>query len=223
MHARRHHIRAFSPAASSNLRSRHCRRRIAFFAARASLARGRRGRAAVRRASRAGHPPFYDENEATQVSLITSGIFEFESPAWDGVSADAKDLIASLLAVAPAERCTAAGALAHRWLARAPGAAERPSEPLRDLPRIMSQHRLFRCVTARRDLLRRRSSANLLIHQNMPPGSSSSAAARGAAGATRRKPPAAGGGGGGGDDGDFSADFAFVDVPDDDDDDDDDD
>ena len=146
---------------------------------------------------------------------LHSGVIEFESPAWDEISSDAKNIISGLLTLDPAARLTAAAALDHPWLDRAaapePGA---PSAPLRDLPRRLSRHRLFR-ADARRNLRPPRerslssshpnlswsqSSSNRLIHRPTPPL---------APGAKAAEPI------------DFDADpvFAsFVDVPDDDDD-----
>lgn len=48
---------------------------------------------------------------------IRDGDFSFPSPFWDGVSFLAQDFIKRLLTVDPDMRMTAAGALAHPWIA----------------------------------------------------------------------------------------------------------
>lgn len=62
-----------------------------------------------------GFPPFYDENDAKLYQLIQAGRYEFISPYWDSISAEAKDLISHLLVVDPSRRFTADHALAHPW------------------------------------------------------------------------------------------------------------
>ena len=51
--------------------------------------------AAVRRLS--GLSPFMGDNDADTMSNVTAGCFEFHSPEFDSVSADAKDMITNLL------------------------------------------------------------------------------------------------------------------------------
>jgi calcium/calmodulin-dependent protein kinase I len=62
-----------------------------------------------------GYPPFYDEHEPRLFQKIRRGLFSFDDPVWNDVSGTAKDLIKKLLVVAPAERLSAAQALAHEW------------------------------------------------------------------------------------------------------------
>ncbi|KAG2926075.1 hypothetical protein PC129_g6789 [Phytophthora cactorum] len=49
--------------------------------------------------------------------LIKAGRYEFDSPYWDDVSAEAKDLISKMLILKPAERWTARQLLEHPWIA----------------------------------------------------------------------------------------------------------
>ena len=44
-----------------------------------------------------GYPPFHDSNQMRLFKKIRSGSFRFDSPYWDGVSSQAKDLIKHLL------------------------------------------------------------------------------------------------------------------------------
>ena len=63
-----------------------------------------------------GYLPFFSENEAVLIKLITAGELTFESPYWDDISADAKDLISQCLKLNPRERITAEAACKHPWL-----------------------------------------------------------------------------------------------------------
>ena len=44
-----------------------------------------------------GEPPFFDEDNFVMYELIKAGQFRMESPVWAGISAEAKDLIRSIL------------------------------------------------------------------------------------------------------------------------------
>ena len=48
--------------------------------------------------------------------MIKKGQYEFDSPYWDEVSADAKDLIKRMLVVDPAKRESADQLLQHKWI-----------------------------------------------------------------------------------------------------------
>ncbi|CAI5714583.1 unnamed protein product [Peronospora destructor] len=63
-----------------------------------------------------GYPPFYDENRAEEMRRIINGDFGFDSPYFDGVSQQAKDLIGKMLVVQPLKRLTAQEVLKHPWL-----------------------------------------------------------------------------------------------------------
>ena len=63
-----------------------------------------------------GFPPFYDDDEHEMFRIIKRGEFEFPSPSWDPISANAKDFIGRLLVLDPDQRMTAKQALAHPWL-----------------------------------------------------------------------------------------------------------
>ncbi|XP_049849978.1 myosin light chain kinase A-like [Schistocerca gregaria] len=67
-----------------------------------------------------GYPPFYDENDAKLFDIIMSGSYEFQSPYWDHVSEEAKDLIRQILVVNPKDRISAKEALNHPWFKMAP-------------------------------------------------------------------------------------------------------
>lgn len=51
-----------------------------------------------------GYPPFHDENHNALFKKIKRGKFQFDSPYWDHVSDDAKDLITKMLVTNPNDR-----------------------------------------------------------------------------------------------------------------------
>jgi len=63
-----------------------------------------------------GYPPFWDEDQHRLYSQIKSGAYDYPSPEWDTVTAEAKNLINSMLTVNPAKRITSSEALKHPWI-----------------------------------------------------------------------------------------------------------
>lgn len=63
-----------------------------------------------------GYPPFWDEDQHRLYSQIKSGAYDYPSPEWDTVTAEAKNLINSMLTVNPAKRINASEALKHPWI-----------------------------------------------------------------------------------------------------------
>jgi len=63
-----------------------------------------------------GFPPFWGETQGELFDKILSVDYDFPSPEWDPVSAEAKDFIKNLLVKDPAERFTAEQCLAHAWI-----------------------------------------------------------------------------------------------------------
>lgn len=63
-----------------------------------------------------GYPPFIEQNQRELFRKIRKGNFQFHEEYWGGVSADAKDLISSLLTVQPSKRLSAEEALRHKWM-----------------------------------------------------------------------------------------------------------
>ena len=62
-----------------------------------------------------GYQPFYRQYASELVELIKTGRYDFDSPVWNFVSAEAKALIDVLLSVDPARRPNPAKALCHEW------------------------------------------------------------------------------------------------------------
>lgn len=63
-----------------------------------------------------GYAPFYDEDQRRLFEKIKRGQYCFDEDAWGDISREAKDLIAGLLQLDPANRLTAAEALRHPWV-----------------------------------------------------------------------------------------------------------
>jgi len=68
-----------------------------------------------------GFPPFYEEELPALFDQILKGRYDFPSPWWDAISADAKDLVRRMLTVDPKKRITAAEVLQHKWISSASG------------------------------------------------------------------------------------------------------
>ncbi|KAL4128982.1 hypothetical protein PRIC2_004994 [Phytophthora ramorum] len=64
-----------------------------------------------------GYPPFHHDNQGVLFRLIKAGRYEFDSPYWDDVSTEAKDLINKMLVLKPADRWSARQLLEHPWIA----------------------------------------------------------------------------------------------------------
>eukprot|EP00298_Acanthocystis_sp_HF-20_P017716 c21812_g2_i4.p1 GENE.c21812_g2_i4~~c21812_g2_i4.p1 ORF type:complete len:200 (+),score=71.70 c21812_g2_i4:76-675(+) len=63
-----------------------------------------------------GYPPFQHEDSDKLFKLILKGSFKFDSPWWDDVSKEAKDLIKKILVPDPVKRLTPKQALQHPWI-----------------------------------------------------------------------------------------------------------
>ncbi|KAK0057449.1 calcium/calmodulin-dependent protein kinase type IV [Biomphalaria pfeifferi] len=63
-----------------------------------------------------GYEPFHSDNEPQMFKKILKGDYSFDSPWWDEISNNAKDLVRKLLVVDPAKRLTASAALKHVWV-----------------------------------------------------------------------------------------------------------
>uniref|UniRef100_UPI00358FE683 calcium/calmodulin-dependent protein kinase type II delta chain isoform X5 n=1 Tax=Myxine glutinosa TaxID=7769 RepID=UPI00358FE683 len=63
-----------------------------------------------------GYPPFWDEDQHKLYQQIKAGAYDFPSPEWDTVTAEAKNLINQMLTINPAKRINATEALKHPWI-----------------------------------------------------------------------------------------------------------
>lgn len=63
-----------------------------------------------------GYEPFFADDEKTMYKKIIKGDYKFDSPFWDEISENAKDLVRKLLHLNPKERLTASQALKHPWV-----------------------------------------------------------------------------------------------------------
>ncbi|DAZ96083.1 TPA: hypothetical protein N0F65_005861 [Lagenidium giganteum] len=94
-----------------------------------------------------GYPPFHDDNHNALFKKIKKGKFQYDSPYWDHVSDEAKDLINKMLVVNPAERATAAQLLEHRWVTGAEVATVQLTSALEELKRFNAR-RKFRAAVS---------------------------------------------------------------------------
>lgn len=67
-----------------------------------------------------GYQPFNGGNEAETFINIVEGDYDFENPAWEAISDEAKELITNLLELDPSKRWTACEALQCDWLRQGP-------------------------------------------------------------------------------------------------------
>jgi serine/threonine protein kinase len=63
-----------------------------------------------------GFPPFYEEELPALFDQILKARYDFPSPWWDNISAEAKDLVKKLLELDPKKRYTAEQVMAHPWV-----------------------------------------------------------------------------------------------------------
>jgi serine/threonine protein kinase len=63
-----------------------------------------------------GNLPFMGRTQKELFRKIVVGKYDFPDDCWEGVSADARDLVSRLLVTNPDERMTAQEALRHRWI-----------------------------------------------------------------------------------------------------------
>jgi calcium-dependent protein kinase len=67
-----------------------------------------------------GEKPFWGENTDNVREQVMDADYNFDTPAWKGVSMEAKEFISHLLQVDPSKRYTATDALRSPWLAEFP-------------------------------------------------------------------------------------------------------
>ncbi|GMF25230.1 unnamed protein product [Phytophthora fragariaefolia] len=94
-----------------------------------------------------GYPPFHHDNQGVLFRLIKAGRYEFDSPYWDDVSAEAKDLISIMLVLKPADRWTARQLLEHPWIAGDAAKDVQLSTALQEL-RKFNARRKFRAAVS---------------------------------------------------------------------------
>lgn len=75
----------------------------------------------------AGYPPFYDPDTKVLMKKVAKGQYTFDSPWWNDISNDAKDIVSRLLTVNAEERLNIKEFLAHPWITQ-PGKTENSKE-----------------------------------------------------------------------------------------------
>jgi len=63
-----------------------------------------------------GYPPFYHKNQPQLFKLIREARFQFDSPYWDPISNEARNLIKGCLTVDVEKRLTIDGVMKHPWV-----------------------------------------------------------------------------------------------------------
>ncbi|CAI5743227.1 unnamed protein product [Peronospora destructor] len=94
-----------------------------------------------------GYPPFHDDNHNALFKKIKEGKFQFDSPYWDHVSDDAKDLISQMLVVDPEKRATVDQLLAHRWVTGTEIATVQLTSALEELRRFNARRKFKAAVS----------------------------------------------------------------------------
>ncbi|RLN55717.1 hypothetical protein BBJ28_00012413 [Nothophytophthora sp. Chile5] len=105
-----------------------------------------------------GYPPFHDDNHNALFKKIKKGKFQFDSPYWDHVSDDAKDLISQMLVVDPEKRYSVAVVvadcratvdqlLAHRWVTGTEVATVQLTSALEELRRFNARRKFKAAVS----------------------------------------------------------------------------
>jgi serine/threonine protein kinase len=75
----------------------------------------------------AGYPPFYDPDTKILMKKVAKGQYTFDSPWWNDISNDAKDIVSRLLTVNTNERLNIEEFLAHPWITQ-PGKMDESKE-----------------------------------------------------------------------------------------------
>ncbi|OQR83323.1 calcium/calmodulin-dependent protein kinase [Achlya hypogyna] len=117
-----------------------------------------------------GYPPFHDDNHNALFRKIKRGAFVFDSPYWDAISDDAKDIISKMLTVKPTERATAVQLLEHPWIVGSETSTVQLSSALDELRRFNARRKLkaaMNAVKAANRLTAALSLANIRV--DVPP------------------------------------------------------
>lgn len=89
-----------------------------------------------------GYEPFYDDDEQKMYKKIVKGDYEFDSPYWDNITYNAKDLITKLLKVDVRERLTAEEALRHPWVRGIAAAGDHMEEAQLNIKRFNARRKM---------------------------------------------------------------------------------
>lgn len=95
-----------------------------------------------------GYPPFYAESNPEMFDRIRQCNYRFDSPYWDSISSEAKDLISKLLLLDPTKRLTIEQVLAHPWMKTDTVATKDITPALTELRGMLQRRRLKRSIGA---------------------------------------------------------------------------
>jgi len=88
-----------------------------------------------------GFPPFYEEELPALFDQILHARYDFPSPWWDNISAEAKDLVTKLLELDPKKRLTAVQVAEHPWI-KGGGSATPLGEAQKSMKRYNASRKL---------------------------------------------------------------------------------
>lgn len=89
-----------------------------------------------------GYEPFYDEDEKIMYKKILKGDYQFDSPYWDNITENAKDLVRKLLKVNVKERLTVDEALRHPWVRGIAAASEHMEEVQSNIKKFNARRKM---------------------------------------------------------------------------------
>lgn len=111
-----------------------------------------------------GYQPFFAPYVTDLIDLIKKGEYDFAGPAWESISASAKDLVTKLLQTDPNKRATVHVALAHDWFTKPHSKVEEESfEDQFKLNLLRNQRRLTRNFMGGLTMTKRISEASSLM------------------------------------------------------------
>jgi len=94
-----------------------------------------------------GYPPFYHQTQTQLFKTIRKGRFAFDSPYWDPIGENAKNLIRGCLTVDVNKRLDVDGVLRHQWLAHE-AEAKNISSVLGELKKFNARRKLRAAIKA---------------------------------------------------------------------------
>lgn len=93
-----------------------------------------------------GYEPFIDDDERVMYKKILKGDYEFDSPYWDNITHNAKDLVAKLLKVDVRDRLTVETALQHPWVRGVAASGEHMEEAQTNI-KLFNARRKMKALT----------------------------------------------------------------------------
>lgn len=93
-----------------------------------------------------GYEPFVDDDEKYMYKKILKADYEFDSPYWDNITQNARDLVSRLLKVDVRERLTVENALMHPWVRGVAASGEHMEEAQTNI-KLFNARRKMKALT----------------------------------------------------------------------------